>query len=193
MTAMPVLTGGPRRRISPRKVSRLTAATGTERFFDPSEIIVSKTDLKGRITYANKTFIDVSGFAEADLIGAPHSILRHPDMPRCVFKLLWDTLAAGHEIFAYVDNLTKTGDHYWVFAHITPSFTSDGEVLGYHSSRRVPERSILEGTIIPLYRSLHAEEQRHADRKAGLAKSTSMLTDLLAEKGMGYDELIFSL
>lgn len=86
--------------------------TGKEVFFKPEEIIVSKTDLKGRITYANRVFLDISGFTEAELLGKPHSILRHPEMPRCVFKLLWDTIQNGSEIFAYVINRCKNGDHY---------------------------------------------------------------------------------
>ncbi len=113
--------------------------TGIERHFGEDEIIVSKTDLQGKITYANDVFIRVSGYSEEELIGAPHSLIRHPDMPRAVFKLLWDTLAAGEEIFAYVNNLAASGDNYWVFAHVTPSLGADGKVIGYHSNRRVPE------------------------------------------------------
>lgn len=176
-----------------RKLSRTVEPTGIECFFDDDEIIVSKTDLTGRITYANDVFMRVAGYSEAELIGAPHSIVRHPDMPRCVFKLLWDTLAAKQEIFAYVVNMARDGRHYWVFAHVTPSLDAKGNVLGYHSSRRTPDRAVLDSTIIPLYKALLAEEQRHGDRKAGMQASHQMLVDLLTEKGVGYDELIFSL
>ncbi|MCM8733099.1 PAS domain-containing protein [Azospirillum sp. A1-3] len=166
--------------------------TGVERFFDPDEVIVSKTDLKGRITYANRVFQQVAGYEEADLMGAPHSIVRHPDMPRCVFKLLWDTLAAEKEIFAYVVNRARNGDHYWVFAHVTPSFDAEGRVIGYHSSRRVPERSALD-KVIPLYRQLLDIENSHADRKKGMEAGFAAVLALLAEKGIGYDEFVFSL
>lgn len=166
--------------------------TGVERFFDPDEVIVSKTDLKGRITYANRVFQQVAGYEEADLMGAPHSIVRHPDMPRCVFKLLWDTLAARKEIFAYVVNRARNGDHYWVFAHVTPSFDAEGRVIGYHSSRRVPERSALD-KVIPLYRQLLDIENSHADRKKGMEAGFAAVLALLAEKGIGYDEFVFSL
>ena len=81
--------------------------TGVERHFDEHEIIVSKTDLKGRITYANDTFLRVAGYRERDILGQPHSIIRHPDMPRCVFALLWQTIEAGREIFAYVINANE--------------------------------------------------------------------------------------
>jgi len=101
--------------------ARKIEPTGVESHFGDDEIIVSKTDPRGVITYANEIFIRVSGYSEEELLGAPHSILRHPAMPRCVFKLLWDTIQGGREIFAYVVNLAKTGNHYWVLAHVTPS------------------------------------------------------------------------
>lgn len=167
--------------------------TGVERTFDPNEMIVSKTNLKGHITYANQIFIDLSGYEEKNLLGAPHSVLRHPEMPRCVFKLLWDTISNGKELFAYVMNLCANGDHYWVFAHVTPSFDESGSVVGYHSNRRVPDKKILNDTIMPLYKSLLAEENKHNNRKEGMASSSKMLAEILKEKGVNYDEFIFSL
>ena len=117
--------------------------TGVERFFDKNEIIVSKTNLKGHITYANRTFLKIADYSEKEVLGAPHSILRHPEMPRCVFQLLWDTIQAKKEIFAYVINSTKFGDHYWVLAHVTPSLEINGQIDGYHSNRRVPDKKII--------------------------------------------------
>ena len=114
-------------------------------------------------------------------------------MPRCVFKLLWDTLQAGEEIFAYVINMSANGDHYWVFAHVTPTYDSAGNLISYHSSRRVPKRDVVDNVIIPLYKSLIDEENKHKSRKDGMQSSFQMLVDLLEEKGMGYDELIFAL
>lgn len=117
------------------------APTGVERTFEPDQIIVTKTDLQGRITYANDVFLGVSAFEEHEVLGQPHNIIRHPDMPRCVFQLLWDTLRAGEELFAYVVNLAGDGAHYWVLAHVTPSVGPTGTVVGYHSNRRVPGES----------------------------------------------------
>ena len=178
---------------SPRKLSRAVRPTGREVTFGRDEIIVSKTDPKGIITYTNRVFMRIAGFDEAELLGAPHSIIRHPDMPRCVFKLMWDTLGAGQEIFAYVKNLACNGDHYGVFAHVTPSRALDGTLLGYHSNRRVPNRRVVDDTIVPLYRRLLAVEKEQADRKIGLDRSHRLLTDLLEEKRIGYDQFIFSL
>lgn len=166
--------------------------TGVEVFFDPSDIIVSKTDQTGKISYCNRVFMKVAGYEEGQLLGAPHSILRHPEMPRCIFKLLWETIAAGQEIFAFVVNRTKSGDHYWVLAHVTPTWDAAGRISGYHSSRRVPDRAAL-GKIQPIYRDLLAEEARHADRRAGLTASHERLLGLLQQNKVSYDEFIFSL
>lgn len=166
--------------------------TQTERRFGEDEIIVSKTDLKGRILYANDVFCRVGLFRERDLIGQPHSILRHPDMPRSVFQLLWQTIADGREIFAYVKNMAQNGDYYWVLAHVTPSFDAKGQIIGYHSNRRTPDRMALE-RVIPLYRELLAEEQRHADRKQGQAAGVAWLQRQLQARGLAYEEFVFSL
>jgi len=170
-----------------------TSLTGTERTFSEDEVIVSKTDLKGRMTYVNDVFLRLADYTEEECLGEPHSKIRHPEMPRCIFKLLWDTISQGKEIFAYVVNRSANGDHYWVLAHVTPSFDANGSIVGYHSNRRVPNRQVLNETIIPLYKSLLAEEQRHSNRKEGMDASFKMVLDLLEEKGMSYDELIFAL
>jgi len=166
--------------------------TGVERFFGQEDIIVSKTDLAGKITYANEVFIQISGYTEEELLGQPHNLIRHPDMPRCVFKLLWDTIGAGREIFAYVKNLCKNGDHYWVFAHVTPTFDDQGSITNYHSNRRVPSRSAVQA-VDQLYQQLAAEEARHSSVKAGMEASTRLLLQKLSEIGKPYDEFIFSL
>jgi PAS domain S-box-containing protein len=167
--------------------------TGRETFFPASEMIVSKTDLKGRLTYANNLFCRIAGYREAELIGQPHSIIRHPDMPRSVFRLLWDTIEDRREIFAFVKNLARNGDHYWVFAHVTPSYDASGETIGYHSNRRAPDREVIETVIIPLYADLLKIERSHANGKEALAAGYKALTDFVASKKVAYEELIFSL
>lgn len=166
--------------------------TGREISFRDDEIIVSKTDLKGKITYANDVFLRVSGYTESELIGAPHNLIRHPGMPRAVFKLLWDTLQSGSEIFAYVVNLAKSGDAYWVFAHVTPSYNASGACVGYHSNRRVPHPDALD-KVRPLYAALLAEERKHANPAAGIEQSTRVLTRLLAEQQLTYAQFVFGL
>lgn len=167
--------------------------TGVERTFGEDEIIVSKTDTKGRITYANDVFLRVAGYEEGEVLGQPHSIIRHPDMPRAVFKLLWDTIESGREIFAYVVNRAKCGDHYWVFAHVTPTFDADGRIIGYHSNRRSPDRRAVQ-TVQGIYKDLLAIEARHGDDwKAGMEAAVAHLVLTLDQTGMPYDEFIFSI
>lgn len=166
--------------------------TGIERHFADEEIIVSKTDRRGRMIYVNDVFIRVSGFTESELIGQPHSLIRHPGMPRCVFKLLWDTIESGREIFAYVINMAKNGDHYWVLAHVTPTFSPGGEVVGFHSNRRTTERKAL-AVIEPLYRELCAIEQRHAAKADQIASSSRALAAVLEQRRLSYEEFAFAL
>ena len=166
--------------------------SGIERKFGTHEIIVSKTDPKGRIIYGNEVFLRMAGYAEKEILGQPHNIIRHPAMPRCVFKLLWDTIESGKEIFAYVLNRAKNGDHYWVFAHVTPTFDSSGRIVSYHSNRRSP-RSEAVAKVEGLYRELLAIEQSHADRKAGMDAAFQAMIAKLQTVGVPYDEFVFSL
>ncbi|MEU4221609.1 PAS domain-containing protein [Actinoplanes sp. NPDC026623] len=168
-----------------------TRLTGETRDFGAHELIVTKTDLKGRLTYTNDVFLRISVYDERDVIGRPHSIIRHPDMPKVIFKLLWDSLTAGQEIFAYVVNLASDGVAYWVLAHVTPSFGADGRIVGYHSSRRLPEPRAVEAAAA-LYARLRAEEERLGGQ-AGLAASWQLLQDMLAERGQTYDEFVWEL
>ena len=117
-------------------MSRANFLTGVERTFNEGEVIVTKTDLKGRITYANDIFQRASAVTEKDALGQPHNFIRHPDMPRSIFKLMWETIASRQELFAYVVNRALNGDHYWVYAHVTPSFNDAGEIVGYLSCCR---------------------------------------------------------
>ena len=169
-----------------------TQPTGVERTFGDEEIIVSKTDPRGIITYANDVFMRVSGYDERALLGQPHNLIRHPDMPRCVFKLLWETIAAGDEIFAYVLNLASDGAHYWVFAHVTPSFGRNGEIVGYHSNRRSPDRGAVKA-LAPVYAALLAEEKRHTHPVEAMDASTATLLAQLDQLGQTYDEFVWSL
>lgn len=170
-----------------------TFVTGNEVFFDEDEIIVSKTDLKGRITYGNRIFFKIAGYEEEDCLGQPHSMIRHPEMPRSVFKLLWDKIEGGNEIFAYVVNRAKNGDHYWVLAHVTPSLDSTGSVIGYHSNRRVPDSAVVKEKIQPLYRQLLEIEAGESNAKVGMNKAAEILAGILKQNGVTYEEFVWSL
>jgi PAS domain S-box-containing protein len=168
------------------------APTGLERTFDEDEIIVTKTDLRGVLTYANSVFLRISALTEDEAIGQPHSLIRHPDMPRAVFKLLWESLKNKEELFAYVVNLAADGAHYWVFAHVTPSLDARGTVVGYHSNRRKPERPAVTAAA-ELYGRLRAEEHRHTGSREALDASWNLLQAILSERGRTYDEFVWDL
>lgn len=172
--------------------ARAVTPTGREKTFRPDQIIVSKTDPQGRLTYVNPLFVEISGYTEAELIGKPHNIIRHPDMPRSVFRLLWDRIASGEEIFAYVVNLSADGGHYWVLAHVTPTLDASGRVLGYHSNRRTADPSAL-AVITDVYKRLVTAERAAGSTPAALEAGTALLEQILAEAGQTYDEMVWSL
>lgn len=193
MSRVVVQTATSRRVPAARKLARVVQPTMNERFFETNDIIVSKTNLTGHLTYVNRTFMAISDYEESELLGQPHSVIRHPDMPRAVFNLFWEQLEEGKEIFAYVKNMAKNGDFYWVLAHATPSIAPSGEILGYHSNRRVPNHRIVDEIITPLYRALKEIEDGAPDRRAGLDRSRQRLDAILQEKGLDYDEFILGL
>ena len=164
--------------------------TGVERTFGADEIIVTKTDPRGVITYANEVFLRISALTEEQAVGQPHNLIRHPDMPRAVFKLLWDTLKDRQEIFAYVLNMAADGAHYWVFAHVTPSFAADGRLVGYHSNRRLPEPAAV-AEVRRLYERIRAAEQRQSSTPAAVEAGWQALRDEL--DGQTYDEFVWAL
>ncbi len=124
-------------------VRRKVLVTEREEPFPNGRLIVSRTDPDGIITHVNQSFIDMAGFSEEELIGAPHYILRHPDMPAAAFKGLWDDVQAGKRWQGYVKNLRKDGGYYWVYATVIANIR-EGEVVGYTSVRRKPSRKKVE-------------------------------------------------
>lgn len=167
--------------------------TGVEKHFDPDDIIVSKTDLTGKITYGNRTFYRLAEMSEKECVGLQHNLIRHPKMPRAVFEVLWNTLKDGKEIFAYILNRSGNGDEYWVFAHVTPSRDASGSIVGYHSNRRAPNHEVIDTHIIPLYDKLLGIEKSAETPKGGLTSSYKAVTDLLEENKVGFNQLMFSL
>ena len=152
-----------------------------------NDFIVSKTDLKGRITYVNKIFMEMAEYTEEELLGKPHSIIRHKDMPKAVFKLLWDMVQNREEIFAFVLNKTKNGNDYWVYANITPSLDENGKLIGYYSVRRRPNSKALE-ILKPVYAAMLL-----AEKSGGVDAGMKLLVDILNEKGVSYNEFIIAI
>lgn len=152
-----------------------------EREFGIGELFFSTTDPKGIIQSGNRVFQRVAAFEEAEMLGRPHSLIRHPDVPRCVFKLLWDTIDPGQTIAAYVKNRARTGEPYWVVATVAPC---EG---GFLSVRLRPSTAYFETakSVYPILRELELEigGDREIDRKKAMAASTAKLTEILNGAG----------
>ncbi|WP_304544804.1 PAS domain-containing protein [Sulfurimonas microaerophilic] len=158
-----------------------------ELMFQEDELIVSKTDTKGKILYGNELFLKLAGYTEQELLNSPHNIIRHPRMPKVIFKLLWETVQQGKEINAYVMNRAKNGDHYWVLANVTPSYDANKNIVGFYSVRRKPTKKALD-VIVPLYERLYK-----AEKSGGISESQQILDTIIAENGGRYDRFILSI
>jgi len=117
------------------------------------DLIVSKSDAEGNITYVNPIFVKISGYSQASLLEKPHAILRHPDMPKAIFKYLWENIKEGHDVVAYVKNLCADGGYYWVLATVKMAKNPDGSFRNYMSTRRAVSDNAKE-TIAKLYADL---------------------------------------
>ena len=156
-----------------------------------NDFIVSKTDPKGKITYCNRIFMQIAGYSEAELLGQPHNLIRHPDMPRAVFRLLWKTLQQGDEFFGLVKNKTRNGGFYWTFTNVTPSYDEQNNLLGYYSVRRKPERSSID-TISAIYQKMIDREAQSSSKEA-LDASLAILLDHVQHSEKNYNEFIIEL
>lgn len=165
--------------------------TSNETIVPKDKLLISKTNEKGIVTYCNTEFIKISGYQEKELLGQQHNIVRHPDMPRVIFKLLWDSLQNQREFNGYIKNLSKDGSYYWVFANVTLSYSANNELLGYYSVRRKPDEDKLNYVKL-LYLELLEIEQQSSSKDA-IEKSMFKLNSILNGREMGYDEFILSI
>lgn len=159
--------------------------------FSSDELIISKTDLRGNITYANRVFMRVSNFPESQLRGRPHNIIRHPDMPKGVYYTMWKTLKAKREFFGFIKNLTAEGDYYWVFANVTPDMVQ-GEIQGFFSVRREPPRRAIT-LMEEVYSKMRDIERQHSQSQ-GPKKSWEWLESYLrTEHNLSYEQFVLKL
>ena len=128
-----------------------------EVFFDGRSLI-SETDTKGVITYANRKFLEMTAYSKEEIIGQAHNILRHPDMPRGAFEQLWKTIKSGNSWEGYVKNLRKDGKYYWVIVSILPKLDNEGKIIGYIASRKMPDKAKLISTKEHYKQMLEAEK-----------------------------------
>ena len=150
---------------------------------DPLRQIVSTTDPAGVITFGNIYFVKISGYSEAELLGAPHNIIRHPDMPKIVFKLMWDTIKQGKDFCGVVKNLAKSGKFYWVMTEFNSKRDPQtGEIISYTAYRKAPPRSAIE-IIEPIYKAMLEAEQI-----GGMNAGLEVLNQFLAQRKQSYEE-----
>lgn len=153
---------------------------------DPNLTIMSKTNPKGVIEYANDYFMEISGYEEWELMGQPHNIIRHPDMPKTIFKLLWDNLNRGENIHAFVKNMAKNGQYYWVLTNFEFKKDNEGNIISIYAKRKAaPRNAIYE--IEKLYYILKAIEN-----KQDMATALNYFRGMLEEKNMTYNQFILS-
>lgn len=159
--------------------------SGREVDWNKNKVLLSKTDTKGTILYANEDFIDVSGYDEFELIGQPHNVIRHPDMPKVIFKFLWDSIKSSENIHAIIKNMSKTGRYYWVITDFKIIADSDGQIVGYFGTRKSVREDIIVKFIEPLYQKL-----LHIEEASGMLASEEYLIGFLEERKKTYMEYI---
>lgn len=162
-----------------------------ERKLKAQSFIVSKTDLKGRIIYCNEIFMEIAGYSEDELLNQQHNIIRHPDMPRVVYSMLWEAIQNGKEFQGYVKNLAKDGSFYWVFATVSPILDSNGKPVSYFSVRRKPSQKAVD-TVTPIYQELLALEKKAGPQQA-IEQAQTHLKQLLRRQGQTYEEFVLSI
>ena len=148
------------------------------------DVIVSKTDRNGKILYVNDCFCNISGYTPSEVIGTPHSIVRHPDMPQAIFYLMWQTIQGGQNITAIVKNLAKSGQYYWVTTDFEIHKNRSGEIESFIAFRRPASKKVIEA-IEELYGTLLDIERRH-----GMESSLVYLKGYLEERHLTYHEFI---
>ncbi len=158
--------------------------TGKEIKLNAKRFIVSKTDTRGKILYGNDYFTEISGYKESELVGSPHNILRHPDMPKAIFYLMWEYLKNGRNIMAVVKNLAKNGDHYWVVTDFDIKRDNSGNIRNYIAFRQAAPKQVVK-EIEPLYELLLKIEKEH-----DMDASIEYLQGYLEERNKSYDQFI---
>lgn len=152
--------------------------------FSKKKFIVSKTDIDGNILFVNKNFCDISGYSSQELMGQPHSVLRHPDMPKAIFYMLWKSLLAGMEVSAIVKNVAKDGKYYWVIADFSMQRDDYGKLETFTSFKRSAPDYVSNGIEL-LYKGMMS-----AERKGGMEASLLFLEMFLEDKEMSYNEYL---
>ena len=153
--------------------------------WNKSQVVISETDVYGRITNVNDVFCNVCGYSPEEMIGQPHSIIRHPDMPKLVFKLLWDNLKVGNNFIGVIKNLAKSGEYYWVITDFEMRRDATGNITHYIARRKSVPKAVIENYVAPLYETLLKLE-----KVGGMELSARFFKNYLAKQGKDYIDFI---
>ncbi len=151
---------------------------------DKDKILLSVTDTRGVIEFCNDDFVDVSGYEEYELVGSGHNIVRHPDMPRVMFKILWDKIQKKQNILAIVKNMAKTGRYYWVYTDFVIKEDDEGNIIGYKAYRKPAPKKAVE-TMIPIYKKL-----KNIEAENGILAAQKYLEEYFSSLGTTYDDFV---
>ncbi len=153
--------------------------------WNKSQVVISEADVYGRITNVNDVFSNVCGYSPEEMIGQPHSIIRHPDMPKLIFKLLWDNLKAGNNFIGVIKNLAKSGEYYWVITDFEMRRDATGNITHYIARRKSVPKAVIENYVAPLYETLLKLE-----KVGGMELSSRFFKNYLAKQGKDYIDFI---
>ena len=153
--------------------------------WNKSQVVISETDVYGRITNVNDVFCNVCGYSPEAMIGQPHSVIRHPDMPKLVFKLLWDNLKVGNNFIGVIKNLAKSGEYYWVITDFEMRRDATGNITHYIARRKSVPKAVIENYVAPLYETLLKLE-----KVGGMELSSRFFKNYLAKQGKDYIDFI---
>lgn len=166
--------------------------TGIEIMIPENALMVSKSDNTGKIIYCNDQLPKFSGFEKKELIAQTYSIFANPSMPRCIYQLLWNKISSGKDIIVYLNNLCKNGDNFWVRSHIRPVFDNNKNIRGYHSNNIQADKNLLP-KIKNLYEKLLLIEKEISGKDEAINASKQYLENFLKEKGVSYEEFVYTL
>ncbi len=153
--------------------------------WNKSQVVISEADVYGRITNVNDVFSNVCGYSPEEMIGQPHNIIRHPDMPKLIFKLLWDNLKAGNNFIGVIKNLAKSGEYYWVITDFEMHRDAMGNITHYIARRKSVPKAVIENYVAPLYQTLLKLE-----KVGGMELSARFFKNYLAKQGKDYIDFI---
>ncbi len=169
-----------------KKRTRLSKPTPVNReiIFDKDLVLLSITDSKGIIEYCNDNFVEISGYEEYELAGFPHNIVRHPDMPKTIFKLMWSRIQNKENVIAIIKNMSKTGRYYWIYTDFIVKEDEQGNIIGYKAYRKAAPKKAIE-TIIPIYKKL-----KNIEDAKGIDVAEKFLHGYLDGIGTYYDKFV---